>query len=115
MSIVFAQAAPKWDVLENAFGNDYNFGGGKAVSEFFNQGLINIIFFAAGAAFLFYLITAGLSMMTSRGEPKALEAAKGRITQAVVGFIVIFCAYWIVKFLGRFLGVSFEGLFGGWG
>lgn len=85
---------------------------GKTVSDFFNMGLVNIIFFAAGVAFIIYFISAGLSMMTSRGDPKALAAAKARVTTALIGFIIVFAAYWIVQVVGLLLGLNgFGGIF----
>jgi len=64
------------------------------------------IFTAAGIALLVFLIFGGISMMLSRGEPKALEAAKAKITGALTGFIILFISYWIVQAVGLILGVS---------
>jgi len=105
-----------FDFLEEAFesegGPAYQFGGGTPLAEFFNMGIVNIIFFVAAFGFLFYLITGGLSMMTSRGDPKALEGAKARITNGLIGFVIIFTAYWIVQVVGLLLGLpGFGGIF----
>ena len=112
LSTVLAQL-PDFDAQEEAFGN-YRFSGGAAISDLFDEGLINIIFFLAGAAFLLYLISGGISMMTSRGDPKSLEAAKAKITSGLTGFVIIFTAYWIVQVVGILLGLEgFRGVFGG--
>lgn len=111
---VLAQSAPSpdFDLLDEAFGVGYKFGSTSTIADFFNRGIVNIIFFIAGAAFLFYLITSGISMMTSKGDPKALEAAKAKLTQALTGFIIIFTAYWIVQVVGLLLGLDgFGGIF----
>lgn len=114
LSTVFANPPVDFDIIEDALGDTYGnrFGSGATLATFFNLGIVNIIFFVAGAAFLFYLITSGLSMMTSRGDPKALEGAKARLTQAVIGFVIIFCAFWIVQIIGLLLGIpGFGGVF----
>ena len=44
--------------------------------------------------------------MTSRGDPKAVAAAKEKITFAVAGFVIIFVSYWIVQIVGQILGIQ---------
>jgi hypothetical protein len=115
ISTVFAQL-PDFDALEGAFedgGGTYRFSG-VSLADFFNLGLTNIIFFFAAAGFVFYLITGGIAMMTSRGDPKALEGAKARVTSGLIGFFIVFSAYWIVQIVGILLGLDgFGGVFGG--
>ena len=68
--------------------------------------LVPTIFLITGILLLFYLLYGGLQLMLSRGDPKAFESAKGKITNALIGFVIIFAAYWIVQILGRFLGIE---------
>ena len=49
--------------------------------------------------------------MTSRGDPKAAQSAQGKITNALIGFIVVIFAYVIVKLFGQIFGI--EGTFFG--
>ncbi len=67
--------------------------------------LIPYFFFFAGVLLLLYLIMGGFLLMTSKGDPKAISAAKNKITYGLVGFIIVFAAYWIVQVLGMFLGL----------
>ena len=64
------------------------------------------IFAAAGIMLLLYLISGGFSYMTSAGDPKAIQAAKGKITNALVGFLIIFISYWIVQLISVVLGLQ---------
>ncbi|MDO8503758.1 MAG: hypothetical protein Q7S60_03635 [bacterium] len=76
--------------------------------------LIPYLLTAAGLLLLLYLIYGGFSLMMSRGDPKAMEAAKGKITNAAIGFAIVFTAYWLVQLLGQILGIQqFGELFGG--
>jgi uncharacterized membrane protein len=68
--------------------------------------LLPYLFTAAGIGLLIYLILGGISMMLSRGDPKALEAAKAKITGALTGFIILFVSYWIVQIIGQVLGLT---------
>ena len=72
-------------------------------------GLFDYIFVLAGIALLIYLIWGGFELMTSVGKPEAMNQARGRITHAVVGFIIIFAAYWIVQLLEYILGATILG------
>ena len=67
---------------------------------------LKISFVLAGLVLLFYFILGGIGMMQSAGksDPKAAEQAKATLTSAVIGFVVVFTAYWIVKLIGGLLG-----------
>jgi hypothetical protein len=59
------------------------------------------VFGLAGFALLVYLILGGLQFMTSQGDPKAMQAAQAKITNALIGFGVIILASAIVMILGE--------------
>lgn len=69
-------------------------------------GLNAIIFFFAGFALILYLIAGGFQLMTSAGNPDAAAQGKGKITNALIGFVIIFTAFWIVQILGSILGLE---------
>lgn len=65
-----------------------------------------IVIGLAGLALLLMLITAGYSYMTSGGDAKKLEQGKQRLTNAILGFIIIFGAYWLVQIVGIMFGTT---------
>lgn len=65
---------------------------------------LGYIFAAAGIGLLLMIISSGFSLMTSAGDPKKAAAGKSRLTNAIVGFLLIFAAFWIVQILGVILG-----------
>lgn len=67
---------------------------------------LKFVFPAAGILLLFYLVLGGFSLMTSGGDPKAMQSAKAKITSALVGFVIVFAAYWIVQIVGIILGLG---------
>lgn len=70
------------------------------------------IFGGAAMALLVYLIMGGFQMMTSQGDPKAMQGAQAKITSALTGFIIVIMAYFIVSLLGKLLGIGgFGGIF----
>jgi len=64
------------------------------------------IFALAGVGLLLMIIAAGFTLMTSAGDAKKMESGKNRLTFAIVGFLVIFTAFWIVQLLGTMFGVE---------
>ena len=73
---------------------------GFVVSE-----LLKIIFPIAGFALLLYLLYGGYQLMLSRGDPKAIQDAKAKITYALIGFFIVFVTFWVVQLIGRILGI----------
>lgn len=74
------------------------------------------IFGAAGIALLVYLVIGGLQMMISRGDPKAMQSAQAKITNALIGFVIVFFAFTLVQIIGQVLGLEgtlFSQVFGG--
>lgn len=83
------------------------FKGGKNIGDFINNSkILDYVFAAAGIALLIYLISGGLQMMTSQGDPKALQAAQGKITSALLGFVIVIIAYTLVALIGQILGIG---------
>lgn len=60
----------------------------------------------AGVGLLLMILSAGFALLTSGGDPKRLETGKQRLTYAVIGFIVVFAAYWIVQLVARIFGLT---------
>lgn len=84
-----------------------NFIGGKNIGEVIqNSNILTYIFGLAGILLLVYLVTAGLSMMTSRGEPKAMQMAQGKIMNALLGFVIIIIAYFLVGLVAKIFGIN---------
>lgn len=66
----------------------------------------------AGIILLFILIGGGIAMIKGAGksDPKAVEQGKQAATSALIGFIVVFSAYWIVRLIETITGLSLISL-----
>jgi len=71
--------------------------------------LLPFIFTIAGLILFFMLIFGGFTIFTSTGNEEKINQGKGMIVNALVGFIIIFAAYWIIQFLEFTLGISILG------
>jgi hypothetical protein len=94
-----------------ATGGDFKFSTSAGIGPIISA-LLPYLFAISGIILLLYLIYGGFQMMLSRGDPKAVQSAQAKITSAIVGFIIIFIAYWLVQLLARVLGLSqIKGIF----
>ena len=71
--------------------------------------LLLYIFPIAGLILFFMLIAGGFGLLTSAGNPEKTKVAQGKIVSAIVGFIIIFAAYWLVQILQTILGFKILG------
>ncbi len=62
----------------------------------------------AGIIMLFLMVGGGIGVIAGAGKGSPETAAKGRqaVTSAVIGFIIIFAAYWIIQIIETLTGLS---------
>lgn len=73
--------------------------------------ITSVIATFAGFAVLFMLIRGGIAYITAQGDPKALQGARGTLTWAIIGLIVILSAYLIISLIVGFVQVPGLGRF----
>jgi hypothetical protein len=94
--------------LPPALGN--NPAGGGAVVGMLIGNIIGAIVILAFLFALFFLLTGGLSWISSGGDKAQLEQARNKITHAIIGLIIIAAVWSIMNIIGPFLGISFPNL-----
>lgn len=70
-----------------------------------SKALKSFIFPIAGAILFVILILGGFQMLAGANNSKSLEEGKQRITSAIIGFILLFAAYWITQLLELIFGI----------
>ncbi len=68
--------------------------------------VLPFVFGVSGIVLLFNLISAGFKMMTSVGDPKAIQMAKSKITTSLIGIMILFSSFWIVQLIWKFIGID---------
>lgn len=68
--------------------------------------IIGIILIIAALIFFFMLLIGGIQWMTSGGDKAATEAARGRITAALIGLVIVFAAWALMRLIETFLGIN---------
>jgi uncharacterized membrane protein YtjA (UPF0391 family) len=68
--------------------------------------VMNLVFFFSLILVLVYLVWGGIQWITSGGDKAGTEAARGKITGAIVGIIIVAVAFAIYTVLLNFVGVT---------
>jgi len=68
--------------------------------------VLPFVFVIAGLILFVMLVSGGFTIFTSAGNPEKIKKGQGAITNALVGFLIIFAAYWIIQLLELTLGIK---------
>jgi hypothetical protein len=72
-------------------------------------GFVNLVLIIAAVVFFFILVIGGVRWITSGGDKANTEAARGQITAALVGLVIVFAAWAIIQLIQTFFGVTILG------
>jgi hypothetical protein len=70
--------------------------------------LISNLYIVAGIILFIIIIAAGFKFIT--GGKKGAEDAKNMIQTALIGFIIMFSAYWIMQIVALLTGITIPGV-----
>jgi len=87
------------DVIDyNALNNKIGLQTGDSVGSIINSFLPTVMS-VAGLILFGMLVAGGFTMLAGAADKESQEKGKKQITSALVGFLVIFLAYWIAQIL----------------
>jgi hypothetical protein len=75
--------------------------GGRLVSI-----IVNLLFIVSGIIFIFIFVIGGLRYIFSGGDEKNIAGAKSQMTAGIIGILIVFAAFAIVRFIQFFTGVA---------
>lgn len=67
---------------------------------------LTFLFPAAGLILFVMIVWGGFEMLSGAASAKSKDAGRQRITAAVIGFVLLFSAYWIAQILEAIFGIS---------
>lgn len=70
------------------------------------KGFIGVTLAVAGLAFFFILVFGGIQWILSGGDKAKTEAARNKITAALVGLVIVFSAWAIITLIKSLFGVD---------
>ncbi len=72
--------------------------------------LVGLGFVIGVILFFFYLLFGAIQWIVSGGDKAAIEGARGKVVNAVVGLVILFSIFAIIKLIETFFGVSILAL-----
>lgn len=86
-------------------------GGNCDVSDFLKVGIrvSNIILGLTGSLSLLMFVAGGFMMLLSSGNKEMVEKGKKTLIGAVIGLVIVFSSYLIIKYVTEGLGGQFNG------
>ncbi|MBU1127010.1 pilin [Patescibacteria group bacterium] len=69
--------------------------------------VLKIAYSVAGLILLAMLLSGGIGFMTAGGDKSKVEAAQGRISSAIIGFVIFMSVFVIINFIAPALGLTF--------
>lgn len=112
-NLVLAESVvPQTDIenVEVSLGDKITLKDGSQVQEVFNSAddmvnlLVKVIFVGSGMVLFFMIVGAGFAMITGGSDDKG--KAKTTMTTALIGFVIMFSAYWIMQIIQLITGID---------
>lgn len=73
---------------------------------YYLQSFLPYLFGIAGVILVFSVVSSGFKMMTSKGDPKAMQLAQSKITTGVIGILIIVLSFFIVSFVLTYFNIK---------
>jgi len=66
---------------------------------------ISLVFIGGSIIFFFMLVMGAIQWISSGGDKQALEGARSKLTNALIGIVILFSSFAIIKLIEMFFGV----------
>ncbi len=79
----------------------------QSFGAFLSQTIIPNVLVIANIILFFLILFGGFTLITNAGNPDKQKQGAQTLTAALIGFILIFTAYWIMQIIGIITGFDF--------
>jgi hypothetical protein len=79
---------------------------GKITIQSLVSGVIGLVFIAASLIFFFLLMAGGIKWMMAGGDKEKAGEARGQLTSALIGLVVVFIAWAVSTLIGNIFGFN---------
>lgn len=94
-------------IVNPALKNVFGYGEGADILAQLIANALKVVFSIAGVILLAMLLFGGIQWMTAGGDKEQLAKAQGRVTSALIGFLIFMSVFAIINFLAPALGFNF--------
>lgn len=70
------------------------------------SGVIQLLLVVAGLIAFLYLLMGGIQWITSGGDKAGVDAARQKILAAIIGLVIVFATWALIRLIEAFIGVS---------
>ena len=92
-------------------GDAFKIDDGRGVDDYeyqsvgaFITGMIPNVMIVANLILFFLILLGGFMMIANSGDPQKKAQASAILTSSLIGFLIVFGAYWLMQILGTVLG-----------
>jgi len=72
--------------------------------------ILNVVFYVGIALSIVFLIIGGIKYMTAGGDETKIAEARGQVTNAIIGFVVVIIAFSMKAIIKSLIGVDVTSL-----
>lgn len=96
-------------VLPDALGRGGNSTGPSALGSIISS-LVGVFLILAFISALLYMLLGGFDWITSGGDKTKLQSSRDKITNSLVGLVVVGASWAVMMIVGNFMGIDFPNL-----
>jgi len=74
------------------------------------SGAITLVLIGAALVFFFMLVIGGIQWMTAGGDKEKAAGARGQLTSALIGLVIVFVAWAIIQLINTLFGIDIFNL-----
>jgi len=94
-------------IYNPALSEDWQTAGGGDFLASLIASFLHLLLIGAGIAAFFYLLLGGIQWITSGGDKAGTEAAREKITAAVIGLVIVVSVFAFINIIAPILGLDF--------
>lgn len=68
--------------------------------------LVNLLLIGGVLVFFFILVTGAIQWISSGGDKQGIESARSKITNALIGIVILFAVFAVLKLIENFFHIS---------
>jgi len=94
-------------VINEKFGNIAGGNTGAKIVGTLLGNVFNAMIIAGAIILIIMIIWSGIAIIGGSGDKERVQNAQRRLTNSIIGFIILICVFAIANFIGGFFGLGF--------